>query len=116
MNKLIAFGCLLAALFFMVLADSYGSERHHRTVNNTVNHYPTTIVDNKAVALPIAASQIHVDWSTKKVQLGFGVGSYKDSNALSVGLGKRAGKVLINGSISSDGTNIGYGAGVNLRF
>lgn len=113
--KFIYVFCLFAALFFMALADSYGSERH-KPISNTVNNYPTSIVNNEGVSLAIAASQIHVDWSTKKVQLGFGVGSYKDSNALSVGLGKRVGKVLINGSISSDGTNVGYGAGINLRF
>lgn len=113
MNKLIAFGCLLASLFFMALADSYGSERY--PVNNTVNHY-TVVVEGKGTATAIASSQHNFDWSTDKWQGSFGLGGFSNKSAHSFGLAKKFDKVLINGSVSHEEADTGYGLGIGWRF
>jgi len=99
-----AIGSMILAFF----AQDAWSHDHHST--------KTVIQNTDSTALAIAASQIHMDWSTTKLQGSVGTGSYNGSHALSAGLGKKVGKVLVNGSIVTDGTNTGFGAGINWRF
>jgi len=96
-------------MLLLVSAKVHAHDHHHDTKSETINV-------NSGIALGIAASQIYADWSTQKTQLGIGTGMYKDDNAIAVGLGKRFNKVLINGSISTNGNDTAFGAGLNFRF
>lgn len=87
--------------------DAWSGDKHHSR---------GTKVDVSSQALSISASQLNMDWSTTKLQGSAGTGIHKGVQAISFGLGKRTGKVLINGSVSTDGTDTAIGAGVNWRF
>ena len=71
---------------------------------------------SRGIALAIAASQHNFDFGTDSWQGSVGVGSYKDNNASSFAIGKRYGRVLFSGSISTDNDDMAYGAGINWRF
>lgn len=68
------------------------------------------------VALGIASAQHAFDWSTDKSQLSVGIGQYDGSEAISVGVGRRFGEILVNGSLGKEGSKTGLGAGFLLRF
>ena len=76
------------------------------SVTNTTN----------GTALGIAISQLHFDWGTKSLQGGVGVGSYDGKDAVSIGIGKRVDRLLINGSVGREGNKYGYGLGLNFHF
>ena len=89
----------------MAMADY----RHHE--NNVTN-----ITNSNGTALAISMAQIKMDWSTNALQGAVGLGSFDDVDAISFGIGKRFGKVLLNGTIGREGKNYGYGFGVGFRF
>lgn len=80
---------------------------------NGINGVNATI---RGIALGMAAAQIHPDWGVKDLQLGVGVGVYDGNEAAVVGIGKRVGKVLFNGSVGREGGEYAYGAGINIHF
>lgn len=79
---------------------------------NTTNIYNTSIEDARGVAIAIASAQHHFEYDTYSWQGSVGVGMYKGEEAISFGVGKRIGKVLFNGSVTSESV----GVGLTLRF
>ena len=103
------------AVLFFGFNIAWSSERHpivYEPINNTVNH----TVDNKGVALGLAASQHNFDMGVNKFQGSVGLGTFQGVDALSFSLGKRYKDILINGSIGSENGLTGYGAGITWRF
>jgi len=100
----------LKALFVLLISPAaYASGSHHEyVVNNT-----TKVEKSSNSAMALSAAQLNFDWSTQALQISGGVGSHNGSQALSIGLGKRVGQVLLNGSATSGG---GLGAGFTLRM
>lgn len=116
MSKFITFFCIFSVLFF---AASYArADSYHGIVYETASTEPAIINTETAngVALGIAMSQLGFDWSTKAVQAGIGLGSFDGQDAISLGIGKRVDRLLINGSIGREGNKYGYGFGLRLHF
>jgi len=112
--KFITFFCIVAALFFGVLANSYSSEYQHVYIGQSLS--PTTTVNSKGIALAIATGQHNFDSSTFAWQGSISTGSYDDSTAFSFGLAKRFKSTLISGSVANEGGKIGYGASLGFHF
>jgi len=83
----------------------------NKTVHTTNNTY-TSIEDARGVAIAIASAQHNFDYGTYSWQGSVGVGMYKEEEAVSFGVAKRVGKVLMNGSATPDSV----GVGVNWRW
>lgn len=98
---------ILAILPSCVMA---GGNRNTTIINETYNTYNV-----EGVALAIAKSQHHFDWSTPRLQGSIGMGSF-DNEALSFGLAQKYKEVLINGSIGTEDGKTGFGLGVGWRF
>ena len=80
-------------ILLFVAEQAWADDKHH-------NHQPpTNNYQIKGIALGIANSQIHPELGTKGLQFGLGIGTYEDATALSAGIHKRVGKVLIGGTI-----------------
>ncbi len=106
---------LVVFLAFVVATWVHGEERHHQgkvVVKETVERIVNTTISTNGVALSLATSQHQFDWSTDRLQGSVGVGVYKGESAVSIGLGKRFGKVLVNGAVGESGGSVG----VNWRF
>jgi len=112
--KFIYIFCAVAVIFFVMLADVYATEYHHVYIGQSDT--PTNAVNQDGVALGIAMSQLGFDWGTSSYQAGVGVGSFDTNDAISIGLGKRVDRVLLNGSIGREGNKYGYGFGVRFHF
>jgi len=112
---------LLLLALFPISALAGGSHTHETTVNVT-NVYPTQSVSQtvstkvSGVALGIATSQLVFDAGTSKTQISAGIGSFDDSDALAVGIGKKIDNLMLNGSIGFEDGKKGYGAGVSFKF
>lgn len=118
MKKLLIFFSILFVLLLMVNI-AYPSEKHHHDVAVQDAPIETTIINNESAngaALAIAMSQLSFDWSTKSYQAGIGLGSFNGNDAISLGIGKRVDRMLINGSIGREGNKYGYGFGVSFHF
>ena len=102
----------VAALFFLALSQSYGSEYHHSQPVMPANTTNTNIYSTKGVALGIAAAQHHYK-ALSKLQWSIGGGNYNGSSAISGGLAIQAGKVFVSGNVSSDGTTAAIGFGLS---
>lgn len=100
---------ILVALILIFVSSAYAHDYRHTKEIRTVSN-------PEGVALAIATSQLKADWSTSKFQLGVGMGSFGGDSALAFGVAKRAGKVLINGSVGFEGNKTGLGLGINMRF
>jgi len=113
-NLIVILACLLPTL---VLGGG-GHHHNHESTTVTNNTVVTKQVDTSGVALSIAAAQHQFDWGTYKLQGAVGFGGYDNSNAISLGVGKRLGKdrMLLNGSVGIENNKLGYGAGMNWRF
>jgi len=112
--KFIYIFCAFAVIFFLALADSHGSEYHHRESANN-----TTIINNQmgnGVALGLAAAQHNYYWGKSSLQGSAAVGMFDGKEAFSFGLAKKYKKTLINGSISKEGNKFGVGAAVTWIF
>ena len=104
----------VAALFFLALSQSYGSEYHHSQPimpSNTTNIY-----SSKGIALGIAAAQHHFTSSTTDTQVSVAIGSYGASSALSFGFAKKFKQSLISGSVSKEEGNLGLGMSLGFKF
>lgn len=114
-NKFIAF--FVAFIFFISLSTAYSHE-FHSIVYETAPVESTTINTETAngVALGIAMSQLGFEWGTKSFQAGIGLGSFDGEDAISIGVGKRVDRLLINGSIGREGDKYGYGLGLRFHF
>lgn len=99
-------------LFFFV-STAWATNYHHRPIVNSTNVIKMQ-ADDECIGL--SASQLHFDWATTSLQGGAGVGFKGDCQAGTFGLGKRTGDMLINGTVSTDGEDAAYGAGINWRF
>jgi len=115
-NKMIILFCIVAALFFFVLGQSYASEYHHAYIGQSSTPSNTVVNTQNGVALGIAMSQLGFDWGTSSYQAGVSVGSFDTNDAISIGLGKRVDRVLLNGSIGREGNKYGYGFGLRFHF
>jgi len=111
--KFIYIFCAVAFVFFLALAESYGSEYHHHH-QPTTNSAQTTKPSGTAIAL--AASQHTYSYGIKSLQGSFAVGTYEDETAISFGLAKKIDKILINGSVSNERGKLGLGASINFHF
>ena len=96
---------LLALLF---TTSVFASEGHQETIEYKVEY--------KGIATAISASQLNFDWGSYSLQGSAGLGSYGSSQALTFGLGKRFGRVLVNGSIGSESNNDEYSFGFGASF
>lgn len=115
-NKLITFFVAFATVFFISLSTAYSHEWHGE---ETIIKTESTIINTETangVALAIAMSQLSFDWSTKAYQAGVGLGSFNGDDAISLGIGKRVDRLLINGSIGREGNKYGYGLGISFHF
>ena len=111
-NKFIIFFAILFVLFF-VANIAYSSGNHHSAI------IEKSVTINKATngaALAIAMSQLGFEWGTKSFQAGIGLGSFDGQDAVSIGVGKRVDRILINGSIGREGNKYGYGFGLRFHF
>ena len=111
-NKFIIGFVLVAILFFGILMTSYA--HNDKVIYETVIEQYNQ--ETKGVALAIAKSQHNFDWSTEKLQGSIGMGSFEGKDAISFGIGKRVGQILLNGSVGVESGNHGYGAGITWRF
>ena len=104
----------VAALFFLALSQSYGSEYHHPILpeTTTVNNYQSA----NGIALSISMAQLGCDWGTEDAQGGLGVGNYNNKNAASIGLCKRVNRVMFRGSFGTEGRDHAYGFGMRIHF
>lgn len=102
------------ALLFLFSSQAMADRNRDVTVNNVTNS--TTIYDSKGIALGIAASQHHFDFGTHSYQGSIGMGSFEDNTAISFGLAKRIGRVMVNASIGIEDGSHGIGVGLNWRF
>ena len=102
---------LLLILAFPVIA----SERHHET---RIETRIEPKIEYRGIATAIANSQLNFGLGTHSLHGSCGYGNYNDSNAVTCGLGKRFGRVLVNGSIGSEsGTGeYSYGLGAAWTF
>jgi hypothetical protein len=107
---------LFAALFFV--ANIAYSDSYHGIVYESAPTESTVINTETAngAALAIAMSQLGFEWGTKSFQAGVGLGSFDGEDAISIGIGKRVDRLLINGSIGREGNKYGYGLGLRFHF
>lgn len=108
MNKTI----ILIALILIISVFANIAYSHDNHQSSSV----TNVYNSQGVALAIATAQIHPEVGTSKWQFGAGLGSYGNTSAITVGIGKRVGKVLINGTLGTENGKTGLGVGVNFRF
>ena len=104
-----AIGLLLGLL---LAGDSEASGRHHEVTN--ISEVTNTYSSGNAIA--IATAQHHFDFGTHSFQGSVGAGHYQNDTAVSFAIGKRFGRMLINGSVGSESGNTSVGAGINWRF
>ena len=118
--------CLIMCIYPYV---GYAGGSHHDDV--TVNVESSILVlENKTevtqhitinkkvigMALGIAKAQHQFDKGSPKLQWSIGAGSFEDSDAISLGLGKRINGVMVNGSYGIEDGEEGYGIGINGNF
>ena len=72
--------------------------------------------DHSGIALGIANAQTNFDFGTHKWQWSAGAGYYEGETGLAFGIGKRVDRVLVNGTISREGNENGYGVGLHGRY
>jgi len=99
----------LILLLFPVVSFASGYNGQNSTNNSTYN----STYKGSDASMALSAAQLNFDWSTQALQLSGGVGAHNGSQAFSIGLGKRVGRVLLNGSMTSGG---GFAAGFTLRY
>ena len=86
-------------------------------INQEVNEfYTSNYYDVRGAELAYAASQHHFDWSTNKFQISLGAGVVDYNGALSIGIAKRKGDKLLNGSFSYGSGKSAAGFGATWRF
>lgn len=118
-NKLIVFGCIVAALFFFFLGKSYADSYHYSqpimpaNTEATVNNYS---YQTKGIASAISAAQCHFDGGSRSLQLCSGVGFSGDSEAIAFGAGKTYKEFLINAIITIEDSQTRFGAGINWKI
>jgi len=112
-NKMIILFCIVAALFFFVLGQSYATEYHHAYIGQSSE---PTKTESSGTASAIAAAQHNYYWGKSSLQGSAAIGLFDNKEAVSFGLAKKYKKTLINGSISKEGNQLGIGAGVNWIF
>ena len=117
----------------LVMSAQSFADRESTVINNyyTTEEYITeeyitestssTTINNSitGIALSIATSQHQFDFGTSEDvwQGSVGVGNYKGKTATSFALGKRVGRMLVNGSVGKEeGSDLSFGAGINWRF
>ena len=73
---------------------------------------------NDGVALNLSAAALQFDWSTNDWQYSGGLGNYENRTSGSVGLAKRFGGILLNGSYNRalESGSAGYNVGITGRF
>lgn len=103
---------IIGLLGFVLVASVNASERHRTPV---VVNVPDTGEDGDGTALALSQAQLNFDWHTTKWQASVGAGYYDNLEAVSVGIGKKFGDVLVNGSIGCE-SKCGGGIGATFRF
>ncbi len=81
--------------------------------------YSTEVTENETadgVAAAIAVGQLNFDYDTPAFQLSAGLGNFEDNTAWALGGAQRVGRLLINGSVTSESNKTGYGVGATMRF
>jgi len=109
----------------LVVATAQADDPHHPYI--PVEPYPYTAQTQttekpscEGSAIGVAAAQHQFDFGTHSWQWAAGA-AYVDKNgegceALSLGIGKRIDRAVINGSISHESDATAYGIGINGRF
>ena len=116
MNKILLI-CVLS-LPLGALAGDYHTLPNTPIICESCSEVPVAAPppDYRGTALGIATGNHHHDFGTHKWQWSAAYGHYQDNDAFSVSIGKRVDRVLINGSIGREGSETGYGVGLNGRF
>ena len=110
----------------LVIASARAENPHHDHPYIPIEPYPYTVPETveksscDGSALGVAAAQHQFDFGTHRWQWSAGA-AYVDKNdegceALSLGIGKRIDRAVINGSISHESDSTAYGIGINGRF
>lgn len=73
---------------------------------------------NDSTAINLSAASLQFDWATNDWQYSGGLGNYANKTAGSIGLAKRLGPLMFNGSYnqSLESGNKGYNLGFTGRF
>ena len=140
-----ALSVIASAVVMMILATvALASGSHHNgTVTNVYNTYDTyntydeyitnttetytTVQEYKTgitndiddgVALNLSAAALNFDWGTNDWQYSGGLGNYESRTSGSIGLGKRIGGLMLNGSYNRamESGKEGYNIGITGRF
>ena len=123
----------LIVAFIVYISVAFASGSHHDT--HVTNVYPTetfyvteqvntstfatsTVINENTsgAALGIATGQLNFDFATDAFQVSAGLGNYQDDKAGVIGVAKRFGGILINGSYGKESNSEGYGIGATMRF
>lgn len=110
-NKLIVFGCIVAALFFFFLGKSYSGEYHHSIAPSSGISY-----NYKGIASGISAAQCHPNLGQVRLQGCFSASNLGTAQAFTFGLAQKYKQTLINGTITKEDNTIGLGIGLNWNF
>jgi len=110
----------LLALVLIIFSANAAADWCCRDTTNITNNYTevTHVVEetNTGTAMAIAVAQHHFGFGTYSWQGSASAGFYDGEQAYSAGLAKRFEEVLINGTISRESDETGYGIGANFRF
>jgi len=113
----------ISLIFILTPLTAFSGDKHHthpyipiepEVVPQVVT--APAAVENKGVALGIASAQVQHDFGTHKWQWSAGYGYYDSHDAAAVSIAKRVDRVLINGSVSREGAETGFGVGISGRF
>ena len=115
---------ILIAIMLTLSQCVYADRYHDDHITNVYpTEYITQTIENRSIeenssgaALGIATGQLNFDYSTQAWQVGAGLGNYQDSKAGAIGVAKRFGGVLLNGSYGKESNSEGYGLGATVRF
>jgi len=118
----IAFWGAVVVMLLITMCTIRDASAHGYTEVTEITEVTNININNeelsKIVAMGIASSQCHHDFSTIDWQGCAGLGRFHAQNAAGFGVAKRLGEsMLLSGSIVTafDG-DAGYGAGINWRF
>ena len=100
-------------------ADAYDSTDIVDSYSVT-NNYTTEVSNeiNDGVALNLSAAALNFDWGTNDWQYSGGLGNTESRTAGSIGIGKRIGGIMLNGSYNRamESGKEGYNIGLTGRF
>lgn len=102
----------------MISFTTFASERHDhkRYPQETIETRIETKIEYRGIATAIANSQLNFGLGTKSLQGSCGYGNYNANNAITCGLGRRFGRVLVNGSIGSESGSDDYSYGIGAAW